>query len=316
MRQEPSEKSSPQEKQPLTLWDKSPLRRALHRRNTGKPSKQGSDPDRERERTEETHLTTELQNKGLRPRPSRRTRREGQSPTWGGTEHDTDAIKEDRSRRKKTTRSKIQLGLREGKGEMDRNHLQEPPDDEKEKGPLPQPEAKGLRLRRTSPISVERVDKRGIENLRPTGPGLQEDVHSKQRGQARVDNKACRSEAQEEAGKGDNKVTSCYWKQDSWKRSLGFINKKRSCLEIRKKAGYLLRNSGRQKEPKREDCHLISSSIWENNAQRKKKKKKNQDLTDDSRKGMKSRRGPVPSLVDKKWSNNLFLIQETAIEKV
>ena len=93
---------------------------------------------------------------------------------------------------------------------MDRNHLQEPPDDEKEKGPLPRPEAKGLRLRRTPSISVERVDKKGIEDLRPTGPGLQDDVHSKQRGRARVDNKACRSEAQEEAGKGNNKVTSCY----------------------------------------------------------------------------------------------------------
>ena len=40
--------------------------------------------------------------------------------------------------------------------------------------------------------------------------GPQEDVHSKQQGRARVDNKACWSEAQEVAGRGNNEVTSCY----------------------------------------------------------------------------------------------------------
>ena len=101
---------------------------------------------KERERREETHLATELA-KNPCPRPSRRTRREGQSPTWGGTKQDANSLKEARSRGKKMTRSKIQLGLRERKGEKDRKDLQVLPEPQmmKEEGtttinrPGPQP---------------------------------------------------------------------------------------------------------------------------------------------------------------------------------
>ena len=96
-------------------------RRAPYRRNPGKPSTKGSDP--ERGRREEIHLITELMVKDPCPRPSRTTRKEGQSPAIGGTEHEADALKEARSRRKTMTRSKTQQGLQEGKGEKNRINL-------------------------------------------------------------------------------------------------------------------------------------------------------------------------------------------------
>ena len=52
-----------------------------------------------------------------------------QFPTWGGKGHDSDALKEARSRRIKTTRIKIQLGLQEGKGEKDLKDPWAPPEE-------------------------------------------------------------------------------------------------------------------------------------------------------------------------------------------